>query len=74
MMRRVQLYHDGEEDKAFKPWGHGGGSDAIVSLDDIKTWVFSHRPGHTIGAAEVREYLREKRGHNVQERCWHQKN
>jgi hypothetical protein len=67
MMRRVELYHAGQEEKAFKAWGHGGGSDAVISIDEFKTWVFSHRPGHTLGTAEVRAYLRGIRGQNVSE-------
>ena len=43
------------------------GSDAVISIDEFKTWVFSHRPEHTLGTAEVREYLRGIRGQNVSE-------
>ena len=43
------------------------GSDAVISIDEFKTWVFSHRPGHTLGTAEVRAYLRGIRGQNVSE-------
>ena len=42
---------------AFKAWGHGPGIDRIVPVETYKKRVLSHRPGHTIGLDEVREYL-----------------
>ena len=45
--KRLATAHAGQEEKAFKAWGHGGGSDAVISIDEFKTWVFSHRPGHS---------------------------
>jgi len=57
MMKRVTHLERGNTMAAFKAWGHGPGKDRIVPLETYTNWVLSHRPGHSIGLDEVRQYL-----------------
>jgi hypothetical protein len=57
ILKRITHLERGNTMGAFKAWGYGPGKDHIVPVETYKKSVLSHRPGHSIGLDEVRQYL-----------------